>query len=248
MKQANKAIPRKKEKWNFKPYLIIAAVLLLIVALAAVITLWQREPELPMFTYENGNYVDSENQITYAAAPFYYQAVLWAGEDYAYADSDWAKLYRVGYRDEDDAAHLLSAELWLTTDMEDGALLYYNVDKVDLPDMTEFEGDRIYICEPDGSGLFSTTAIEAETASRLLEDFFSAEGSDYDELIASCDLTANLKVSSSKYKWMYLNLWLYTDDDGNYYICETTTKKLIKTDEDAFEDIFSDPSDNSAVS
>lgn len=242
MKQINKSStkkPRKKEKWNFKPWLIIGAILAAILALTAVLAYCDgdKPKEVLKFTYSDGEYIDEKNGITYVAAPFCYQAQLTTSKDYPYAASDRQTLYRVGYRDEDDKVHLQMGELWLSTLLEEGAALYYNRDKVTIPDFTEFEGDVIFLCRPDGS-LFSTTKIEGAEATELLEAFFTAEGSDYDTLYRSCELISNLKVSSSKYPWLYLNLWLYTDADGNYYLCESTTRKFLKTDAAVFEPFF----------
>lgn len=240
MKQANKAVRRKKEKWNFKPYLIIAAALLLLFGTAAIIThcSGESEREVLKFTYKNGQYYDKKNDITYVQAPFYYQSKLMTSNDYAYATSDLFDLYRVGYRDEENQVHLVSGELWLSTAMDVGALLYYNADKVDLPELNEFEGDSIYLCEPDGSNLFSTTKIEGATATELLGDFFSKEGSDYDESFSDCARIGNLKISSPKYKWIYLNLWLYVDEEGNFYLYEEVTQKFHMTDAEVFAPFY----------
>lgn len=240
MKQTSMAKPRKKEKWNFKPWLIIAAVILVIIGIAAILTYCDGDGKhIGDFRYENGKYIDQENNITYVEAPYYYQAKLTTSSDYPYAESDRSTLYRVGYRDEDEKVHLVSGSLWLSTLIEDGGSLYYNPDKVDLPEISEFEGDSIYICEPDGT-LFSTTRLEGTTVTELIDGFLTAESESYTMLTLGCELVSNLKVSSSKYNWMYLNLWLYTDAEGNYYLCETTTQRVVKTDAKVFEPIFAE--------
>lgn len=244
MKQTNTIPPRKKEKWNFKPWLIIGAIILVIIAIAAILTFCEGsngKKDVLKFTFENGEFHDEKNEITYVQAPFYYQSKLMTSKDYPYAQSEQFTLYRVGYRDEDEKVHLVSGELWLSTSMDVGALLYYNSDKVDLPTLEEFEGDEIYLCEPDGSTLFTTTKLDAETTGELLGDFFAKEGSDYDEFYSDCQRVANLKVSSSKYNWLYLNLWLYADSEGNYYLSEDVTQKFHKTDADVFEPLLSEP-------
>lgn len=242
MKQEkNKKSPRK-EKWNFRPWLIIAAIILLLLAATAILTYCsgQQNKDVLKFSYQSGEFHDQKNDITYVEAPFYYQSKLMTSKDYPYAQSENTTLYRVGYRDEEDKVHLVGGNLWLSTATEDGAVLYYNPDKVDLPDFTEFGGDAIYVCEPDGT-LFSTTKIDSKTTKKLLDDFFSAEGSDFNELYLTTELVANLKVSSSEYAWLYLNLWLYTDAEGNYYLCEDTTRKFLKTDKEVFAPLFELP-------
>lgn len=240
MNQENKKKPRKKEKWNFKPWLIIAAIILVIVALAAILTYCDGNGKQVLnFSYENGKYIDQKNDITYVEAPVYYQAKLTTSKDYPYAESDRDTLYRVGYRDEDEKVHLVSGNFWLSTLIEDGSLLYYNPDKVELPEMNEFEGDTIYVCRPDGT-LFTTTLLEGTTVTELLDTFLTAESEPYAMLALGCELVSNLKVSSSKYNWMYLNLWLYTDAEGNYYISEATTQRVVKTDAKVFEPIFAE--------
>lgn len=235
---------RKKEKWNFKPWLIIGAIVTAIFAMTAILAYCEgrdeAEREVLKFTYADGQYSDSENGITYVRAPLYYQARLTTSADYPYATSNRDSLYRVGYRDADDKVHLKGGNLWLSTLLEDGAILYYNPDKVEVPDFTAFEGNEIYVCEPDGS--FTTTKLEGNEAVSLLEAFFTAEGSDYDRFYTSCDLVSNLKVGSSKYNWLYLNLWLYTDAEGNYYILESETRKFLQTDADIFAPIFAESS------
>ncbi len=250
MKQANKAVRRKKEKWNFKPYLIIAAALLLILGTAAIITHCSAESEREVlkFTYENGQYYDKKNDITYVQAPFYYQSKLMTSSDYTYATSDLFDLYRVGYRDENDQVHLVSGELWLSTAMDVGALLYYNPEKVDLPEPHEFEGDSIYLCEPNGTSLFSTTKIEGNTATKLLGAFFTETDTDCDEYFSACTRIGNLKISSEKYQWIYLNLWLYVDEEGNFYLYEQVTQRFHRTDAEVFAPFYAQLEDESAAS
>lgn len=240
MKQASKSLHRKKEKWNFKPYLIIAAIILIIIAVAAVIyfTSDAAQNKVLKFTYQNGEYYDEKNDITYVVAPFYYQSQLMTSSDYPYAESNLFTLYRVGYRDEDGQVNLIGGNLWLSTSKDVGAQLYYNPDKVDLPELHEYEGDTIYICEPDGSTFFSTTALKGAETEALLDAFIEAEGSDFDTLYSQCELIANLKVGSSKYKWLWLNLWLFTDAEGNYYLYEEVTHKFLETDAQLFAPYF----------
>lgn len=240
MKQETTKKHPKKEKWNFKPWLIIAAIILLLAGITAIITYCDGDnKQLLDFSYENGKYIDQKNGITYVEAPFYYQAKLTTSADYPYAESDRSTLYRVGYRDKDDKIHLVGGNLWLSTLIEDGAQLYYNADKIDIPEIGEFEGDTIYVCKPDGT-LFTTTLIEGTTVTELIDGFLTAESEPYEMLMLGCELVSNLKVSSAKYDWMYLNLWLYKDAEGNYYISETTTQRVVKTDAKVFEPIFAE--------
>lgn len=240
MKQQNAKNRRKKEKWNFKPYLIIAAVILLIVGIVVVVHFVTNadKKDVLEFTYDKGKYYDEKNDITYEMAPFYYQSQLMTSSDYPYAESNLFTLYRVGYRDANNEVHLVGGDLWLSTSMDVGALLYYNPDKVDLPELDEYEGDTIYVCEPDGSSLFSTTALKGVEAEKLIDDFVTSEENDFETHFTGCQLVANLKISSSKYKWLYLNLWLYTDGEGEYYLYEQVTQKFLETDADIFEPFF----------
>ena len=242
MKTTEKKTKKKKFKLNRRelmPWLIIAGVIAVILAGVGIYTLVENDTFRKVYTVtyngEDGSYYDAEQGITYVPAPFCYEAVLNAASDYPYAKMKirWnpfdqtiiAKeklntFYQVGYKDADGVAHLKPGTEWFCRAKDLGGQVYYNPDKVDFPEFSEFDWNVIYFTNPDSSQ-FSTYTLDAKTTDKLMKQFTDENAENvYSKLYGKeeLDIKLTLKVSSNTYTWLYLNLNLVEDTQGNYYL------------------------------
>lgn len=256
---ATKTVTKKKKikiRWRaLMPWFIIAGVLLAVLAGAALYTAIQNDMFRKVYTVEYdgnvGSYYEPEHKITYQPLPFCYEAVLNASTEYPYAQpkklKDTAKefhtLYQVGYRDAEDKVHLKSGTEWLCRSKNFGGQVYYNPDKVGTLDFADFDWNVIYFTNPDSSQ-FSTYTLDAEKTDKLMRQFVHENAENvYDKLYNSgtLDLKLTLKVSSNTYTWLYLNLNLVEDTDGNYYLFPEGSSnaedcRMVQVDNVYFED------------
>lgn len=239
---------RKPIPWkSLLPWFIIAGVILVVLGAAAIHTLLTQGSAKKAYRFDyieqDGTYYDADRDITYVPIPFCYEAVLnESGEPYA--TSDFQSLYRIGYRDEtdNDQVHLKKATSWLATSKSVGGQVYYNPQEVRFPAFSEFDWDVIYFTNPDSSQ-YSTYTMDAETSDRLMRDFVDENAENLFETHYNSSLDAKLllKVRSSTYQWLYLNLLVLADEEGNYYICQEgvvmeDNPRLIAIDSAYFED------------
>ncbi len=244
----NKKKHARKIPWKpLLPWIVVASVIGVILAgvgIYTVVTNSSEQEELPYFQYNSadGSYTDTENGITYYPAPFCFEAVLNATEDCPYAESDRWSLYQIGYRDEEGKAHLRHGSEWLTTPKSVGGQIYYNPDAVTVPAYADFDWDVIYFSNV-GSTSFSTYKMNAEMTDQLMGEILSEENPNlYESLgVDGLDLKLTLRVTSNTYYWLYLNLTVYSDEEGNFYISPEGVKILddpflVKVDSSYFDD------------
>ena len=236
MKKSNKA-NKRREKFNFKPWLIVLGVILLLFGVIGAMYLAENYRKVYTFTYQNGEYYFKEKDITYVSAPMCYTYVLKSKENYA--KSNRGNLYYMGYK-LDEEVHMSSPEVLLTTDIESGGIIYYNPELFTVPQTDKFDWDKAYLCSVDGP-TYATQELGSATTDRLLSAYFSAE--DSENLYGTGDavsmkLLKEIRVSSSTYKSMYMILDLYTDGKGSYYISSSYDQRFIKTDETVFAPMF----------
>lgn len=245
-----------REKFNWKPYLIILAVIAVIVGgIFIKVTLvdgYLKIAKQVPFERVDGGYYDTENDRTYMAAPTYYQASSIVS-DPAYARigdfslfgvGSWDELdhlYRVGYTVNPGAGSssfiLMRSEAWLSTDADHGSILFYNSDLFELPQPQDFGFETVYLCDADGS--IATQQIDDAASVRIMNDFFSE---DSENLYVKMD-TLNAKyikqvrVTSSTYPWMQMVLSLYQSSDA-YYLWMPELERFVQTDSTVFDVYF----------
>lgn len=239
---------RKPIPWkSLLPWFIIAGVIVGVLGGAAIYTLLTQDSTPKAYTFDyngkDGTYYDAEHDITYVPIPFCFEAVLNESGN-PYATSDFQSLYRIGYRDEADGdqIHLKKATSWLAAAKSVGGQVYYNPEEVRFPEFSEFDWDVIYFTNPDSSQ-YSTYTLDTETSDRLMREFLdeSAENLFETHYNTSLDSKLVLKVRSSTYQWLYLNLVLLADEEGNYYLCQegvlmSDEPRLVAIDGVYFED------------
>lgn len=241
MREKNAAKPR--EKWNFKPWLIvigaIALVLLTVVGIyygGRAIDNAKAEAKVVQLEYRGGSYYDPKSGITYIAAPRCYSYVAISKE--RYAKSERLDLYYATYKDDDGNYHV-DPEKWLTSDLEHGAIVYC-ADSIELPETKDFKWESMLLCNPDGK-LFATQEFGYADTNALLSAYYGADESEnlYDGLygMSSLDLLKEIRVVSSEYKYIHLILYLFTDGE-KYYIGSAYDHRLIETDAGIFGVIF----------
>ena len=235
---------KKREKFNFVPWLIVLGVIAVFVGGVAAVYYGGKyiddNVKVVKLEYKNGKYYDKKNDLTYSAAPMYYTYAVKSEE--RYARSNRYDLYYIGHKDGD--TYVLEApDSWLTTDADHGAVIYYNADKVSLPEPSEFKWNVMYFCNPDGL-LYATGELDAPQTGKLLSAYYGAGESEnlYDSLYGTgqIKLLKELRVTSSAYPSLHLVLYLFTDNDGGYYIGSAYESRLIKADSAVFAPIFKD--------
>ncbi len=229
---------KRREKFNFKPWLITVGVIALIFGVFSLIYFIQNHRTVLKFTYENGEYYDKKNDITYVPAPMCYSFCLKSGEEYAV--SDRLTFYYVGYKDADDKVHMCDPTAWLTTSFEEGAVIYYNPEKVSLPETKDFGWEEIYLCNTGGT-LFATQELDPMVTARLLNAYFEApEEENLFESRFDMEYLKEVRVTSYRYPWLHMIMRLYTDGMGSYYLASFYDSKMVKTDSEVFIPFFED--------
>jgi len=238
---------KRREKFNFKPWLIVLIGIALLFLIIFIVYAYDSyiSPELKVVELEygdEGNYTDKKRGITYVAAPRCYTYIMKSGERYAKSEKN--DLYYIGYKD-GDRNIMANPENWLATDIDHGALIYYNPDKVNLPGGRDFLWDRCWLCNTDGL-VFATTEFDEKTTDALLSAYYGADESEneYELHYGSYDLLKEIRVTSYYYKYVYLCLYLFGDGEGNYYIGSAVDRRLVKTDSSVFEPIFGDKNES----
>ncbi len=231
-----------REKWNFKPYIIVAAVIALIFAIVGVMYFAESYRYVHKFTYENGEYYDKKNDITYVSAPMCYTYVAKSKEEYATSDKD--DLYYVCYTEgegENKKTHAANPEELLTTNVSRGGVIYYNPEKFTLPQTKDFKWDVMYLCENSAGVVHATQELDSTVTDSLLDGYFAAPD---DENLFDSQLRFELthlkqiRVSSKSYKALFMVMELYTDGKGSYYISSVYDERLVKTDSAVFSQFF----------
>ncbi len=220
------------------PWIIVGCVIAAIAVGVGIYTALQEEWATEWLDYnaKDGSYTDPQRGITYLPAPFCYEAVSQAGADFPYARSDkyknqdeYRKLYQIGYRDSQNKVHLRPGTEWLSTAKEIGGQVYYNPAAVKCPTYAEFDWKQIYFSNP-GNQSFSTYVMSEQDTDRLMRDILAKDKENlYDSGIldsGELDAKLTLRVTSNTYHWLYLNLSVYADEEGNYYISPEGVKIL----------------------
>lgn len=188
-----------------------------------------------VYNAEDGSYTDKKQGIVYLRAPVYYQASAILS-DPVYGMADERLLYRVGEKT-DGKFTLQSASDWLSTDRDHGMLLYFNSESVVVPDISEFEPDIVYICSIDG---MTAAQSQIEASALFPEGFFdrTAENLIDSDAYTGASLMRQLRVTSKKYGFMHMVLYLYYNETLESYFIYLPQEKLFCEADSEMLDIF----------
>lgn len=232
----------------FIPWIIVAGCILLILGgICLKVFLFDGFLSKTKLVYSDGKYYDGKNGITYVAAPHYYEPVLIAHkfELSSFSRGNGSDLFRVGYRDSENKVKLVKSSLWLATDKDHGLIVYYNEKDAVCPEPEDFEPEYIYLTTLSSTEL-PTQKLDLATTGRLMREFFAKDESEnlYDSVeFEESTCIKGMKITSKKYPWLYLNMYLY-HNDGKFYVFFPAQKKFCETDATVFEIYFAIPQEN----
>lgn len=232
----------KGRKLNLIPWFIVLGAIILLVG-GTLSWVYLIKPAIEIsgrqkleYNMADGSYTDKKEGIVYLRAPVYYQAAAILS-DPVYGMAGDRLLYRVGEKT-DEKFTLQSASAWLSTDRDHGLLLYYNSESVSVPDISEFEPDVVYICSTDG---MTAAQSQIEASALFPEGFFdrTAENLVESDAYTGATLMRQLRVTSKKYGFMQMVLYLYYNEAlESYYIYLPQEKLFCKADSETLDIFF----------
>ena len=154
-------------------------------------------------------YIDRKTGEGYVDAPLCYEARE-IGDKYAKLRNDYTTI---------DFFTMEGADplLWIT---EEGKTIFYNRDKVTLPDLVDMEINEIMLCV-EGDTLYAVVDIvKSDHISAVIAEWESGESIEYTATTPSCHYS--VKFASDKYPFMYYSLVYVEYSDGAYLYCRDT--------------------------
>lgn len=254
--------PKKvREKFNWKPYVIVLAVIAVILGgVAAKVYLFdgyfvlKDQVELE-YDRTSGSYLDAEKGITYRPiSPCFEPASI--VQEPVYSRIGGISLFRPGSWDEighlyalcypvgdraDKKYERADPTVWLAADEAHGSTVYCNSD-YNPPEPQNFEVDTVYLCDADGK--IATQELDSLASVRLIREFFdeSSENLYSSSEFMSGELIKTVRVTSTRYYWLHLVLYLYADGE-NYYLFLPEQRRYVQTDSEVFDVYFATPDD-----
>lgn len=252
-----------REKFNWKPYVIIFAVIaLLLGSVAFNIYLvngyfkdYSTLSNQVEFEYVRGaGYHDVKNDVIYRPAPSYYEPASIVQEP-VYGRVGGVNLFTPGKWD--DITHLYAVcypvgdlsdkkyeradpTVWLATDSYHGSTVYCN-ENYNLPEPKDFQFGTLYLCDADGK--IATHELDDIASSELMEKFFDENSENlFDTVFPLAHSIKSVRVTSTRYSWLHLVLYLYTYG-GEYYFYLPEMARFVQTDREVFEIYFATPDD-----
>lgn len=228
----------RRERFNFIPWLIVIAVIAVIFLIIFICYRAEGQAKIIKLGVTEDGYTDEKNGITYVSAPRCYTFVLKSSEPYASTATQ--QLYYIGSRDEESKkAVMQDPKRWLCTDNDHGGLVYYDPEKESVPSGRDFLWDKCYLCSTGGT-VFATHEFDSGKTDALLSAYYGASESEnlYEKNYGSFDLLKEIRVTSHRYTHLYLCLYLFGDNEGNYYIGSAYDRRLVKADSSFFAPIF----------
>lgn len=247
----NAIYPEKKEKkvrekFNWKPYIIIAAVIAVIFGgifvkvylfdgFASVVKQVKFEPAA------DAGYYDAKNKITYRPAPPYYEPASIVmeptygriGSVSLFKPGEWETiphLYAVCYpigEIGDKKYEKVDPTGWLATDENHGFTVYYN-EKYTPPDPKDLKYDIVYICTPGGD--IAVHQLDEAHSYKMMTEFFNEESENlFSTVFPQADYLYQVRVTSTNYSWLHLVLYLYTYEE-EFYLYLPEMGRFVKVD------------------
>jgi len=223
-----------KDRIDPKPWIIgIVCICAFIGAVFLYDHLSKILPIVSLKQNDDGSLYDSKSKITYSVAPQSYKAVL-VITDPQYARVGKTPVYEIGYRNLEDKIVTIDAKRYLSTDNDNGAILYYNADTVELPSLEGFENANSYVCSVEGV-IFSRAELTKSETSRVIKEF--NEGSNT-LIMGKVKERYELRIKSNRYDWLFYCMQFTMTENGSYFITDYDTKKTVMADKELFDKFF----------
>lgn len=171
---------------------------------------------LVSLTDRNGLLENREESIMYAGAPVCFEPIRLAEEPYAKCSSLKMKYYEVIGQTVTD---------WISEPYSGIGGLYYNIDTVELPTLTDFDPEQIIICVEETITVGIAAVTEKADVDAVVKAFTEGEPTS----IVQKGVSYKLKFTSSleEYEGIYYNLIYVEGDDGENYIYDRSTQTCI---------------------
>ncbi len=257
----NSIYPEKKakkvrEKFNWKPYVVIAAVIVVIFGgiFAKVYLLDGFFAVVKQVKFEpvsGAGYYDAKNQITYLPAPSYYEPASIVMEP-TYGRIGSVSLFKPGQWE--NVAHLyalcypigdlsdknyekVNPDGWLATDENHGFTVYYN-EKYTPPKPWDLKYDTAYICTAGGN--IEVQELHEDHTYELMNEFFDEKSENlFDTVYPVSNYLYQVRVTSTNYSWLHLVLNLYTYE-GEFYLYLPEMARFVKVNSEISALYFDD--------
>ena len=256
-KKAKKA----REKFNWKPYIIILTVIALIFgSLLAKYYLFDGFFVLQnqvKFEYIRGTgYKNTETGEIFRSAPTYYEPASIVQEPIygriggvnLFTPWKWDEIvhlyelcYPIGEGDQKSYAKS-DPSIWLATDEEHGSVVYYN-ESFNFPEPQDFAFETMYLCDADGR--IATHELDSMATASLMNAFFDENS---ENLFSTSPIVfeetpiKSVRVTSSVYKWLHMVLYLYQYEDA-FYLYIPELRRFVQTDSEIFGIYFTTSDD-----
>lgn len=198
---ADRRAERKKQKARKRNIIIIIAA----VCLIAVIAIWAiaSMPHYSTIEADGDRYIDRSTGIYYLAAPLNYEPVSYTRSPYGKLSGNY--VYPITGK---------STSEWLAEDYY-GILYVYYAEELTLPALDEFYPDRIQVCSDNSSAVVRLADIKDEDdVNSVIRCILNApEASEP----TSSEAVYTLRISSSRYSWIYYNITYIVSESGRYY-------------------------------
>lgn len=198
---ADRKAERKKQKAHKRNVIIIVAA----VCLIAVIAIWAiaSMPHYAKLEAEGDRYIDRSTGIYYLAAPINYEPVSYTRKPYGKLTGNY--VYPITGK---------STSEWLAEDYY-GIFSVYYAENITLPSLNEFHPDRIQVCSDNSSAVVRLADIKDEDdVDSIIRCILNAPEAPQP---TSSEAVYTLRISSSRYSWIYYNVTYIVSDSGRYY-------------------------------
>lgn len=231
-KSKKKADP--KDRIDPKPWIIGAVCICLFIGAVFLYDFLSKYlPIVSLKQNDDGSLYDSKLEITYTVAPRSYKAVL-VITDPQYARVGKTPVYEIAYRNLDEKVVPIDIERYLSTDNDNGAILYYNKDKVTLPTLEDFDYEKSYVCSTEGV-IFSRAELTKVETAKVIKGF--ADGANT-SVSGKVKETYELRIKSGSYDWLFYCMEFTITENGNYYLTDYTSEKTVSCDKELFDKFF----------
>lgn len=223
-----------KDRIDPKPWIIGAVCICLFIgAILLYDFLSVYLPIVSLKQKDDGSLYDSKNKITYTEAPRCYKAVL-VVTDPQYARVGKIPVYEIAYRNLEEKVVPIDTARYLSTDNDNGAVLYYNADKVILPTLEDFDNEKSYVCSVEGV-IFSRAELTKTETSKVIKSFVDGVNTSVSGKVKE---TYELRIKSGSYDWLFYCMEFTMTENGNYYITDYVSQKTVMADKELFDEFF----------